>query len=36
MVFSLDVGGSTETHMPTVEEICILREEVDPERVFLS
>jgi glutaconate CoA-transferase subunit B len=34
--FALDIAGATETPMPTAEELRILREVVDPERVFLK
>jgi glutaconate CoA-transferase subunit B len=34
--FALDISGATLTPAPTVEEIHILREIVDPERVFLK
>jgi len=34
--FPLDVTGATETPTPTPEELRILRENVDPERVFLN
>jgi glutaconate CoA-transferase, subunit B len=34
--FALDVAGATETAHPTAEELRILREVVDPERVFLK
>ena len=34
--FPLDVGGAVETPTPTQEELRILREQVDPERVFLG
>ena len=34
--FALDITGATETPMPTAEELRILREVVDPERVFLK
>lgn len=34
--FPLDIQGATETPVPTSEEIRILREVVDPERVFLK
>jgi glutaconate CoA-transferase subunit B len=33
--FPLDIEGAVETPIPTMEELCILREIVDPERVFL-
>lgn len=33
--FPLDITGATETPIPTPEELRILREVVDPERVFL-
>ena len=33
--FPLDIEGAVETPRPTVEELRILREDVDPERVFL-
>lgn len=33
--FPLEVEGASETLSPTQEELCILREEVDPERIFL-
>ena len=33
--FALDIAGATETPVPTPDELCILREVVDPERVFL-
>jgi glutaconate CoA-transferase subunit B len=34
--FPLDVEGAVETTAPTEEELRILREEVDPERIFLK
>jgi len=34
--FPLDTSGATETAAPTLEELRILREVVDPERVFLK
>jgi glutaconate CoA-transferase subunit B len=34
--FYLDVQGATETPVPTPDELRILREVVDPERVFLK
>jgi glutaconate CoA-transferase subunit B len=34
--FDLDVGGARETAAPTGEELRILRDVVDPERVFLK
>lgn len=34
--FALDVEGAVETPEPTLEELHILREVVDPERVFLK
>ena len=34
--FALDIEGATETPLPTAEELHILREWVDPERVFLK
>ena len=34
--FALDIEGATETPVPTPDEIRILREVVDPERVFLK
>jgi glutaconate CoA-transferase, subunit B len=34
--FPLDVRGAVETPAPTAEELRILREQVDPERVFLT
>jgi glutaconate CoA-transferase subunit B len=34
--FTLDVEGATETPTPTPEELRILREQVDPEKVFLN
>jgi glutaconate CoA-transferase subunit B len=34
--FELDTEGATETTIPTVEELRLLREEVDPERIFLK
>lgn len=34
--FPLDTSGATETPAPTFEELHILREVVDPERVFLK
>jgi len=34
--FALDVEGATETPRPSDEELRILREQVDPERVFLN
>jgi glutaconate CoA-transferase subunit B len=33
--FSLDIEEAVETPAPSVEELRILREEVDPERIFL-
>lgn len=33
--FTLDVQGATETPLPTPDELRILREVVDPERIFL-
>ena len=33
--FPLEIEGATETPPPTAEELRILREEVDPERIFL-
>jgi glutaconate CoA-transferase subunit B len=33
--FHLEVEGASETPPPTSEELCILREKVDPERIFL-
>jgi len=33
--FPLDIEGAVETPRPTAEELRILREDVDPERVFL-
>ena len=33
--FPLDTEGATETPVPMPEELCILREVVDPERIFL-
>lgn len=33
--FPLDIGEARETPLPTPEELAILREKVDPERVFL-
>lgn len=33
--FALDIGEATETPPPAPEELRILREEVDPERIFL-
>ena len=33
--FPLDIEGAAETHIPSPEELHILREVVDPERVFL-
>ena len=34
--FPLDIEGATETASPTPEELRILRDQVDPERVFLN
>lgn len=34
--FSLDIEQAGETPLPTLEELRILREEVDPERIFLK
>jgi len=34
--FAMDIEDATETPIPTPEELCILREEVDPEKVFLN
>jgi glutaconate CoA-transferase subunit B len=34
--FSLEVGEAVETIPPTAEELRILREEVDPEGIFLG
>lgn len=34
--FRLDVEGATETPTPTPEELQILREQVDPEKIFLN
>ncbi len=34
--FALDISEATETPVPTAEELHILREVVDPERVFLK
>jgi glutaconate CoA-transferase subunit B len=34
--FSLDISCATETPVPTGEELRVLREVVDPERVFLK
>lgn len=34
--FKLDIAGAVETPAPTADEITILREVVDPERVFLK
>jgi glutaconate CoA-transferase subunit B len=34
--FALDVVGATETPPPTSEELRILREQVDPEKIFLN
>jgi len=34
--FALDIEGAVETPEPTPEELYILREVVDPERVFLK
>jgi glutaconate CoA-transferase subunit B len=34
--FSLDVEGATETSAPTLKELQILREIVDPEKIFLK
>lgn len=33
--FNLDITSATETAVPDKEELCILRDIVDPERVFL-
>ena len=34
--FPIDIHGAVETPAPTPEELRILREEVDPERIFLA
>jgi glutaconate CoA-transferase subunit B len=34
--FPLEIAGATETPAPTAEELRILREVVDPERIFLK
>jgi glutaconate CoA-transferase subunit B len=34
--FNLDIVGAGETPAPTPEEVRILREQVDPERIFLN
>jgi hypothetical protein len=34
--FALDISGAVETAVPTEDELCILRDVVDPERVFLK
>jgi glutaconate CoA-transferase subunit B len=34
--FPLEIEGASETLPPKAEELCILREEVDPERIFLK
>jgi glutaconate CoA-transferase subunit B len=34
--FCLDIGQASETPLPTFEELRILREQVDPERIFLK
>ena len=34
--FPLDTTAATETPMPSAAELCILREIVDPERIFLK
>jgi glutaconate CoA-transferase subunit B len=34
--FPLEIAGATETPAPTQEELHILRELVDPERIFLD
>jgi glutaconate CoA-transferase subunit B len=34
--FPLDIEGAVQTPTPTSEELRILREQVDPERVFLN
>jgi glutaconate CoA-transferase, subunit B len=34
--FELDIEGAIETAIPTAEELRLLREEVDPERIFLK
>jgi glutaconate CoA-transferase subunit B len=34
--FALDISGAAETPLPTADELQILREVVDPERVFLK
>jgi hypothetical protein len=34
--FELDIAGARETAVPTEEELRILRDIVDPERVFLK
>jgi len=33
--FSIDIGGAVETTTPEEDELRILRQEVDPERIFL-
>jgi glutaconate CoA-transferase subunit B len=34
--FALDIDGATETSVPTPDELRILREVVDPERIFIT
>lgn len=34
--FPLDISQAVETPRPTADDLCILREIVDPERVFLK
>jgi glutaconate CoA-transferase subunit B len=34
--FALDIEGAVETPVPTPDELRILRQVVDPERVFLK
>jgi hypothetical protein len=34
--FPLDIDAAVETTPPTDKELRILREEVDPERIFLK
>lgn len=34
--FELDISDAVETPVPTEQELCILREMVDPERIFLK
>ncbi len=34
--FYIDISSAVETPVPTADELCILREMVDPERIFLK